>query len=111
LVHFRLVKDFFPSDVVACVLRFMQFAEQGSNQLQKNILDRLHDHFFSNIIFDMVTNFYHTLEVLCGPKGEFLVVLCLVISPFHTASNFFSFMLHTRLGLPHFSFQNVSLHL
>jgi hypothetical protein len=45
-----------PLDVVACVPPFAQFVEKGVNQLQDSILDRLHDLFFSNIIFNMVFN-------------------------------------------------------
>jgi hypothetical protein len=45
-VHLRLVQELLPSRVAMCVPFFEQLAERNLDHLNKNILERLHDHFF-----------------------------------------------------------------
>jgi hypothetical protein len=42
--------------VVVCISPFEKLAKRGENQLQENISKRLHDHFFSSIIFYFLSN-------------------------------------------------------
>jgi hypothetical protein len=56
--HLRLAWEFLPLEV-ACVPPFGQFVNKGVNSLQENILDKFHDNFFSNIIFNMASESHH----------------------------------------------------
>lgn len=61
--------ELLPSNIMTCVPPFMQFTKRGLEQLQKNISNRLHDHFFPNIIFDMVFNSHHACLSLTQAQG------------------------------------------
>jgi hypothetical protein len=74
----KLTWEFSPSNIVTCVFPFIQFANKGLDRFFKNISKKLHDHFFSNIIFNMVRkppSLWFTLcmfEALCGLKSKCL---------------------------------------
>jgi hypothetical protein len=52
----------------------MYFVERGLNQFQKNILDRLDDHFLSNIISNMAFDLHYArLIVAWGQVFGFLL--------------------------------------
>lgn len=70
--HMRLVHELFLLDVVKCVPCFMQFVKRGSYWLQETISHRLHNHFFSHIISNMVSNLHCTrLKSCVGPRQVF----------------------------------------
>jgi hypothetical protein len=47
----------------------MYFTKRGLNQLQENISNKLHDHSFFNIIFDMAFDSHHARLRSCASLG------------------------------------------
>ncbi len=96
-----MVQELFPPNMVACVPPFMQFAKKGLNWLQQSILNKLHDHSFSNIIFDMAFDLHHGhLRSCAGPRASVWFFVHLIIPPFYLPFDVFSYILCTRLGIP-----------
>jgi hypothetical protein len=88
--------------VVACVPLFGQFVKKGVDWFQKNISNKLHDHYFSNIISKMILNSHHVhLKSCVGPSVNAWLFVHLVILSFHLALDVFYFVSCIRLGLPH----------
>ncbi len=78
---------------------FKQFANKGINWLQDSISNKLHNHSFFNIIFDMVfDSHYAHLKSCVGLRASAWLFAHPIIPSFYLASNVFSFALHTRLG-------------
>jgi len=80
---------------------YEKLVERGVKQFQKNILRRLHNDSFFNIIFDLPLDLYCACLRSCVRLrvGPWLFA-CLIIFFFHLASNVFSFAMYNRLGLP-----------
>jgi hypothetical protein len=57
--HFKATSDLLPPLVRVCLLLFKQFIRQQMIQFQDSILECLHHHTFSNMLFDMASNAYH----------------------------------------------------
>jgi len=75
---------------------------KGIKLIFEKHLNILQNHFFSTIIFDMVFDLHHARPKFCiGSKVGVWFFAHPVIPPFHLAYNVFSFVLHTKLGLPH----------
>jgi len=86
----------------ACVPPFMQFVEKGLDQLRENIYNKLHDHFFFNIIFDMVFYLHFACLRSCVGLGASVWLFAYpFIQPCCLPFDVFSFALHIKLGLPH----------
>lgn len=80
---------------------FCAICKKG-NQFQESILCKLHEHSFSNIIYNMASNSYHMwLRFYVGLGAHIYFFACQVIPSFCLVSNVFSFVLCTNLGLPH----------
>jgi hypothetical protein len=62
----------------------------------------LHDHSFSNIIFDVAFDLHHAhLKSYANPGASAWLFVRLVIPPLCLPFDIFSFALRTRLGFPH----------
>ncbi len=59
--HLGLMDEFFSLNIVTCIPLFMQFVERGLNCFQESISNKLHNHFFSSIIFNMVFYSHYAL--------------------------------------------------
>jgi hypothetical protein len=59
-VHFRWVHDLLRLTTQICILPFEQFSKKGTNCFQDNILKKLHEHSFSNIISEVSFNCHCT---------------------------------------------------
>jgi hypothetical protein len=72
--------------------------EKNIDYFQKNILERLHNHSFTNVLFNLPSN---SLEVVCKAGCERLVVSLPIHIFFRLPLDVFSTTLHIRLGLAH----------
>ncbi len=94
--HLKLVGKLLPPNVMTCVPPFMQIVERRLDRFQKNILNRLYNHSFFSIIFNM------SFDSQCAClKSCVWLFACLFIPPFCLTSNIFLFALCTTFGLPH----------
>jgi hypothetical protein len=92
----------FPTKVTSCVPPFEQLVKRGVTFFQKNISERLQNHSFINILFNLPFDLHQRHLRLCvrlGAKVWFLA--CLIIFLFHLPLDVFSITLCTRLGLSH----------
>ncbi len=81
---------------------FEQLTERSIDCLKESILKRLHDHSFTNIIFDLPSNLHWAHLKLCARLGVGIGLLTHSIIIFsHVALDVFSTTLHTGLGLSH----------
>jgi hypothetical protein len=98
----NLIWELLPLIVIACLPLFEQLIERGANRFQKTILERLHDHSFSSIISNMFSNSHWAcLRSYARPSMGAWLFTCPIIPCFHFPSNVFSYMLQTKLSLPH----------
>jgi len=101
-VHLKLFREFFPLITTTCLTPFEQLVKRGTNPLQETNSKRLHNHFFSNIIFDMSSDLHQAqLRSYARPGAWVWMFVHLVIPCFHFPLNVFSFALWTKLSLPH----------
>jgi len=98
----NLIWQLLPPIATTCLPPFEQLIERGANQLQKTILERLHNHSFSSIIFNMSSNSHWAcLRSYARPSMGAWLFTRPIIPCFHFPSNVFSYMLQTKLSLPH----------
>ncbi len=87
--------------VATCLAPFEQLIERGANPLQETISKSLHNHSFSNIIFDMSSDLHQAqLRSYAKLGARVWLFVHLVIPCFHLPLNVFSFTLQTKLSLP-----------
>jgi hypothetical protein len=100
--------DFLPPIAQACLLPFEQFIGQQVVRFQDSILECLHHHTLSNMLFDRICETHHAWILSCSNfavsvrlivRSTFLAWLAFLA--FQISSPSFSMMLQTRLGLPH----------
>ncbi len=58
-VHFKWVHDLLPLATQVSIPPFEQLSKKGVDCLQVNILKRMHEHSFSNIISKLSSNYHH----------------------------------------------------
>jgi len=97
------VWEFLPLDVMTCAFLFMQFVDRGSYWLQESISDIncttiISPKSFLKWLFDLHRT--HLRSCVSSRAIAWLFVK-LVIPPFCLVSYVFSFVLCTKLGLPH----------
>jgi hypothetical protein len=81
--HLKLFKKKLKIVMTTCLPSFKQLVKRGVIQLQKTISKRLHDHSFSNIIFNMSFDSHWTcLKSYAWPSTKTWLYACLVISCF-----------------------------
>jgi len=88
---------------------FEQLALKGVDRLKENILKRLHNHSFTNILSDLPSNSHQMCLKSCVGLGVRTWLLThLIILFFQLSSNVFSTTLRTRLGFSHLLILGVS---
>ncbi len=81
--HFKATSDLLPPLVRVCLLLFKQFIRQQMIQFQDSILECLHHHTFSNMLFDMASNAYHAWILSCSnPRVSTWLIVWLVFPNF-----------------------------
>lgn len=98
--HLKSAWELFFLDVVTCVPPFTQFIEKGVYQLQENISNKLHNHSFLSIISYMVSHCMCLRSYVGLGLGAWLFAHPIIPS-FCLTQYVFSFVLHTKLNLPH----------
>jgi hypothetical protein len=63
--HLNSTWKLLPLRVIACVPLFEQLVKRSANCLQESISERLHDHSFINILFNLTSNLYWTCLKSC----------------------------------------------
>jgi len=81
---------------------FEHLTMNGANHLQESILEKLHDHSFIIIIFNLLFDSHWVCLKSCArPSVDVWLLTCLVFFFVHLVSHVFSTTLRTRLGLSH----------
>jgi hypothetical protein len=99
--HLKATCDLLPPPIRACLPSFEQFIGQQMVQLQDSILEHLHHHTFSSMLFDEIFEAHCAQILLCfGLRAD----VCLTI---WLTSLIFSIVLQIWLGLPHPSIASI----
>jgi len=70
-VHLKSTQEFLLSWATTCVPPFKQLVEKKTDHLKKNILERLHDHSFTSILFYLPFDSHQSCLKLCvGPSAS-----------------------------------------
>jgi hypothetical protein len=101
-VHFKWAHGLLPLATQTSIPPFEQLSKKGVDYLQKNILENMHEHSFSNIVLELSSNYHHALLKSCvGLSLGAWFYACAVIPSFRMAFDIFSSPLCTKLGLCH----------
>jgi hypothetical protein len=100
--------DFLPPSTCACILLSKQLFKQQMVQFQNSILNCLHHHTLSNMLFDKISKAHCALILSCfGLGASAWFTIRLIFSSFQLTSPFFFTMLWIWLGLPHLSIASI----
>ncbi len=92
--HLKVTCNLLPSPTRTCFLPFEQFIGQQMVQLQDSILEHLHHHTLSNMLFDRLFEIYYVRILSCSnPKASIWLIIRLAFLTFQLSSPSFSIVL------------------
>jgi hypothetical protein len=98
-MHLKSTQEPLLSWATTCVPPFKQLVEKQIDHLKESILERLHDHSLTNILFYLPFNSHRSCLKLCaGPSAGTWLLVRWIIPFFHLLLYVFSIALRTRLG-------------
>jgi hypothetical protein len=81
--HLKATCDLLPPLAHACILPFEQLIGQQMVQLQDSILEHLHDHTFSNMLFDGIFEAHCAQNLSCSsPRAGIWLIARLIFLTF-----------------------------